>query len=149
MKLFEIKQGSHIDLLKQWLNTGTKHPEDPDDRQALLEDVIQACERRIKEYGYDEFDYNIELVSLSKLKHIQDPKFIHDDSLKFMAKEHHKLDYKQLHRKHDILPILLNTDFVVIDGYHRIASAELNHQNTIPALVPFRKGTGKVIKINI
>lgn len=144
--------GSHAALLKQWIAAGTKHPEDPDDRQAELEDAIEASERRVREYAgashykhYEilQYDYEIRDVPIASLKHRQDE--FDQASMEEMAKQHLYQQYTKLHRKHDVLPILLSTDGTILDGYHRAASAAHNKLSTVPALVPVRKGTGKVV----
>lgn len=144
--------GTHAALLKQWIAAGTKHPEDPDDRHAELEDAIQASERRVREYAgashyehYEllQYDYEIRDVPIANLKRRQSE--IGQESMEEMAKQHLLQQYMELHRKHDVLPILLSYDGTILDGYHRIASAAHNGLSTVPALVPVRKGTGKII----
>lgn len=151
MRIEELFE-SHSTLLKQWIKSGSKHLEDPDDEGSPREDAIEASSRRIKEYGtYDsslsllDFDYEIKDVEISKLKHIQNPEDISHESMLIMAKEHLKDEYTKLYRKHDVLPILITSDFTIVDGYHRVASALKNGETTVPTLVPVKPGTGKII----
>ena len=147
MKLNEIKliESNHSKLLKQWMGSGEAFRDDPDDDEADLHSAVEAMESRIKEFGVDQYDYRIQDVAIKHLRHIQDAVEVQNNSLEYMAKEHKKDYYKKLTRKHDVLPILLDPDLTILDGYHRTESSKLNDSYTVPALVPIKSGTGKVL----
>lgn len=141
-------------LLRDWIKSGDKFPEDPDDKSSPNETAVHAMERRIQEYSttteYKEYkinkhDYEIQDVPLKKILRTHQSE-VDSESFEYTAKQiKHAKDYKQIRRKHDILPILLGTDFSVLDGNHRIEAAKTNGLTSIPALVPVQDGNGKVL----
>ena len=144
-------------LLQKWLMSGTKWKDDPDDKTSEPESVTKALEGRILDfsqhgdyarYKIESFNYEIRNVDLKAIKPIhQNADAVSQESIDFTAKQIKKNDFDTLHRKHDVLPILLGFDGSILDGYHRFNAAKTLKEKTIPALVPVRKGKGKITNI--
>lgn len=144
-------------LLREWINQ-TMQPNALRGPNAAA-DVFRLIDERAKFSNADFmdgfkqsdvglYDFEIRDVPLSKLSLIQEGEDRLNDSSRETAqqiKKANKLD--DLSRREDVLPILLDEDWTVMDGHHRYTAAELNGETTIPALVPVGEGTGKVLNI--
>lgn len=145
-------QSKHATLLSQWIADGSKWREDPDDKTFHPESAVDAMHRRIQEYAgnYPEYDvsgkdYELRNVNLNDIEVKHQPK-VDEESAAITSQEiHGAKSHTDLHRKHDVMPILLGHDMSVLDGHHRLHAAKLNSESTIPALVPVGKGSGKVL----
>jgi len=140
-------------LLREWIYK-TLQPNALRGKNAN-KDAINRIERRAAgiddgspaRKGNEIYDYELRDVRLSQLIPTQFGEDALNDSSRYTADSIRSAKSIDEIRAEDVLPILLSPDGRVLDGNHRFTAAKLNDEQTIPALVPVRKGTGKVSNI--
>lgn len=152
------KQSQHGKLLSQWIASGKKSDEltldDEGNEVTVTTDASQEIEGIPKKefsgdfakYGIGKHDYEIQDVPIDQLQtpHQEDD-WVDEANVKSLA------DHIKSGKMDGIgaaMPVLLGDDNSVIDGHHRLAAAKMLGEKTIPALVPVKKGTGKVLNID-
>jgi hypothetical protein len=94
------------------------------------------------------FDYELQEVPIDQASPTQTGEDYLNESSRYLAEKIRSAHtVEDLPRRADVLPILLDVDGFVRDGNHRHAAAMLNAAGAIPALVPVREGTGRILNI--
>jgi hypothetical protein len=148
-----VVQSKSSALLREWISR-TLQPDALRGNNANM-DVINRIERRAAgtdsgspaRKGDDVYDYELRDVRVSQLMPTQFGEDALNSSSRYTAESIRSAKSIEDIRAEDVLPILLSPDGRVLDGNHRFTAATLNEEQTIPALVPVRKGTGKVSNI--
>ena len=135
-----ILQSKTATLFDDWLQKSR-------DQSPETIDVFTKISERAK--AAKDVDFELRMVRTSDAIPTQVGDDYLNDSSRYTAQQIAKSKLIQdVRRVEDVLPIRLDENMRIIDGNHRHAAAVLNKDEYIPALVPIRKGTGKVVNLD-
>jgi len=123
-------ESRHADLLRAWLR-------ESGNRDFLRDGIL---DRR----GADKFDYELRSVPVADVTPSQTGDDYLNASSEYTARQIASETIDTIHRREDVMPIILDENLKIIDGNHRHAASTVNGAKTIPALVRTGSGTGKI-----
>jgi hypothetical protein len=121
----------HAMLLRDWLAS------DPKAMAGMLSD------RR----GARDFDYELRDVPVADITPSQTGDDYLNASSQYTAQQIASETIDSIHRKEDVLPVILDENLKIIDGNHRHAASTLNGATTIPAIVRVGRGAGSIVGV--
>lgn len=125
-----VSTSRHADLLRAWLR-------ESGNRDFLRDGIL---DRR----GADKFDYELRSVPVADVTPSQTGEDYLNASSEYTARQIASETIDTIHRREDVMPIILDENLKIIDGNHRHAASTVNGATTIPALVRTGSGTGKI-----